>query len=60
MTRLDASLIVEELSKGCTATAAFLTIHNMVTNMIGRYCSQALSSSGVRHSLWAPSWPLTA
>ena len=41
MTRLDASLIVEELSKGCTATAAFLTIHNMVTNMIGRYCSEA-------------------
>ena len=40
MTRLDASLIVEELSKGCTATAAFLTIHNMATNMVGKYCSQ--------------------
>ena len=36
MARLDASLIVEELAKGCTATAAFLTIHNMVTSMIGR------------------------
>ena len=40
MSRLDASLIVEELSKGCTATAAFLTIHNMATNMVGKYCSQ--------------------
>ena len=38
MPRLDASLIVEELAKGCTTTAAFLTIHNMATNMIGRYC----------------------
>ena len=41
LSRLDASLIVEELAKGCTATAAFLTIHNMATNMIGRYCSEA-------------------
>ncbi len=38
MSRLDASLIVEELSKGCTTTAAFLTIHNMATSMIGKYC----------------------
>ena len=41
MGRLDASLIVEELAKGCTATAAFLTIHNMATNMVGKYCSEA-------------------
>ncbi len=41
MSRLDASLIVEELSKGCTATAAFLTIHNMATNMVGKYCNEA-------------------
>ena len=40
--RLDASLIVEELAKGCTTTAAFLTIHNMATNMIGRYCQQEI------------------
>ena len=39
MGRLDASLIVEELAKGCTATAAFITIHNMATSMIGKYCS---------------------
>ena len=42
MGRLDASLIVEELARGCTATAAFITIHNMATSMIGRYCSAAV------------------
>jgi alkylation response protein AidB-like acyl-CoA dehydrogenase len=42
LSRLDASLIVEELAKGCTTTAAFLTIHNMATNMIGRYCQQSV------------------
>ncbi|ARN75604.1 acyl-CoA dehydrogenase family protein [Oceanicoccus sagamiensis] len=35
--RLDTSVIVEELARGCTSTAAFLTIHNMATNMIARY-----------------------
>jgi len=40
--RLDASLIVEELSRGCTTTAAFLTIHNMATSMIGTYCSDSV------------------
>jgi alkylation response protein AidB-like acyl-CoA dehydrogenase len=42
MGRLDASLIVEELARGCTTTAAFLTIHNMATSMIGKYCSEAV------------------
>jgi alkylation response protein AidB-like acyl-CoA dehydrogenase len=42
LSRLDASLIVEELAKGCTTTAAFLTIHNMATNMVGRYCSDSI------------------
>ena len=41
MGRLDASLIVEELAKGCTTTAAFLTIHNMATAMIGKYCQES-------------------
>ncbi len=48
MGRLDASLIVEELAKGCTATAAFLTIHNMATNMVGKYCSDGTISQ------WCP------
>jgi len=42
MSRLDASLIVEELARGCTATTAFLTIHNMATGMVGKYCSQEI------------------
>jgi alkylation response protein AidB-like acyl-CoA dehydrogenase len=41
ISRRDSSQIVEELSKGCTATAAFLTIHNMATNMVGKYCTHA-------------------
>ncbi|GAB5453745.1 MAG: acyl-CoA dehydrogenase family protein [Halioglobus sp.] len=40
--RLDASLIVEELSRGCTAMGAFLTIHNMATSMVGKYCTDAV------------------
>ena len=48
MGRLDASLIVEELAKGCTATAAFLTIHNMATSMVGKYCSEEMIA------LWCP------
>ena len=35
--RLDASLIFEELSAGCTATAAFMTIHNMATWMVATF-----------------------
>lgn len=50
MPRLDASLIVEELAKGCTTTAAFLTIHNMATNMIGRKQTGQWRRSG-RHLL---------
>ena len=42
LTRLDASLIVEELARGCTSTAAYITIHNMATSMVGKYCSQSV------------------
>ena len=35
--RLDASLVIEELARGCTSTAAFISIHNMATWMIGAY-----------------------
>ncbi len=37
LTRLDAVLIFEALSAGCTATAAYISIHNMVTWMIDRF-----------------------
>ena len=42
MSRLDASMVVEELARGCTATAAFLTIHNMATSMVGKYCTDGV------------------
>ncbi len=37
LTRLDASLIFEELSAGCVSSAAYLSIHNMVAWMIDTF-----------------------
>ncbi|BCW89095.1 Acryloyl-CoA reductase (NADH) [Alphaproteobacteria bacterium SO-S41] len=42
LTRLDAAIIFEELSWGCTATAAYLSIHNMASWMIDRFGSDEL------------------
>jgi len=41
LTRLDAALIFEELAQGCTSTAAYISIHNMVAWMIDTYGSEA-------------------
>jgi alkylation response protein AidB-like acyl-CoA dehydrogenase len=41
MSRLDAAIIFEELSAGCTSTAAFLSIHNMASWMIDRFGGEA-------------------
>lgn len=38
--RLDAALIFEALSSGCTSTAAYLSIHNMASWMIDRFGSE--------------------
>ena len=37
LNRLDGALIFEELAKGCTSTAAFMSIHNMVAWMIDSF-----------------------
>jgi len=37
MSRLDAAIVMEELSAGCTSTAAFISIHNMASWMIDRF-----------------------
>ncbi len=37
LTRLDAAIIFEELAKGCTSTAAYISIHNMSAWMIDTY-----------------------
>ncbi|MCS0343283.1 acyl-CoA dehydrogenase family protein [Vibrio diabolicus] len=37
LSRLDAAIIFEQLAMGCTATTAFMTIHNMATWMISSF-----------------------
>jgi alkylation response protein AidB-like acyl-CoA dehydrogenase len=39
LSRLDAAIIFEELAAGCTSTAAYLSIHNMVAWMIDAFGS---------------------
>ncbi|PCF97352.1 acyl-CoA dehydrogenase family protein [Vreelandella nigrificans] len=41
LSRLDASIIFEQLSMGCTSTTAYLTIHNMVTWMLADFGTPA-------------------
>ncbi|GGD53486.1 acyl-CoA dehydrogenase family protein [Lacimicrobium alkaliphilum] len=40
LSRLDSSIIFEELAMGCTATTAMMTIHNMATWMIATWGTQ--------------------
>ncbi|RAK52013.1 isobutyryl-CoA dehydrogenase [Phenylobacterium deserti] len=42
LTRLDASIVFEQLSYGDVATAAFISIHNMAAWMIDRFGSETL------------------
>src|SRR5437762_1620396 len=37
LSRLDATIIFEELAQGCTSTAAFISIHNMAAWMIDAF-----------------------
>ena len=39
LTRIHAAIIFEELSRGCVSTAAYISIHNMVTWMIDKHGS---------------------
>jgi len=48
LSRLDAALIFEQLSMGCVATAAYLSIHNMASWMIDSY------GNADQRSLWLP------
>lgn len=41
LSRLDATLIFEALSRSCVATASFLSIHNMVTGLIDHFGDDA-------------------
>lgn len=42
LSRLDAALVFEQLSRGDVATSAFLSIHNMVSWMVDQFGSEAL------------------
>lgn len=45
LSRLDSHLIFEQLSKGCTATTAYLTIHNMATWMLGTWGTEQVKET---------------
>src|SRR5450432_2026268 len=42
LTRLDATIIFEELAQGCVSTAAYISIHNMAAWMIDAYGGEAV------------------
>lgn len=42
LSRLDSSIIFEQLSMGCTATTAMMTIHNMATWMVSMWGTQTV------------------
>mgnify|MGYP000072980961 CR=1 FL=1 len=47
LSRLDASIILEELAAGCTSTAAYITIHNMVTWMVATWAQERFARAWV-------------
>jgi len=49
LSRLDSSIIFEQLAMGCTATTAMMTIHNMATWMIATWGEAELKN------IWCPS-----
>ncbi|MDP2228520.1 MAG: acyl-CoA dehydrogenase family protein, partial [Moraxellaceae bacterium] len=62
LSRLDAALIFEQLSQGCTATAAYITIHNMCTAMVTRFgnaAQKATFGEKLTRGEWLASYCLT-
>lgn len=45
LSRLDASIVFEQLSMGCTSTTAFMTIHNMVTWMVASFATEEVKET---------------
>lgn len=45
LSRLDTSIIVEELAAACPSTAAYITIHNMATWMVAQFGSEAVKDA---------------
>lgn len=48
LSRLDSSIIFEQLSMGCTTTTAMMTIHNMATWMIATWGTESVKET------WCP------
>jgi alkylation response protein AidB-like acyl-CoA dehydrogenase len=48
LSRLDSSIVFEQLAMGCTATTAMMTIHNMATWMVATWGTQRIKA------LWCP------
>ncbi|MGD9942938.1 MAG: acyl-CoA dehydrogenase family protein [Burkholderiaceae bacterium] len=48
LSRLDASLVFEELAAACPSTAAFITIHNMATWMVTSFAREETAAE------WGP------
>lgn len=46
--RLTAALIFEELAKGCFGTAVYVSVHNMVTNLIYKFGNEEQRNKWVR------------
>lgn len=44
LSRLDSSIIFEQLAMGCTTTTAMLTIHNMATWMVATWGSEVIKT----------------
>ncbi len=42
LSRLDSSIVLEQLAMGCTSTTAFISIHNMATWMIAEFGDEFL------------------
>jgi len=62
LSRLDTSVIVEELAAACPSTAAYITIHNMATWMVATFASPDLRQEIVpklASGQWLASYCLT-
>jgi alkylation response protein AidB-like acyl-CoA dehydrogenase len=62
LSRLDTSVIVEELAAACPSTAAFITIHNMATWMVASFAPDDLKQEVVpklASGEWLASYCLT-
>ncbi|KEI71652.1 acyl-CoA dehydrogenase family protein [Endozoicomonas elysicola] len=44
LSRLDSHIVFEQLAMGCTATTAYITIHNMVTWMVSEFATDRVKS----------------